>query len=732
MSITDRPLSEHPLHHILHPKRVVVAGASPNPSKMGSLQAMNVVGNGFQGDVVFLHPTATEILGKPAVATPGELPFVPDVALLVTPTSVTVDLLDELGEMGLRYAIVTTAGFAEVGAEGRGEGQRLVAVAEKHGIRFVGPNCIGVLNAQHPFNSTVLPTMTAPGPLSLVSQSGTFVAQLPVQLQEKGIRYGKAISIGNGASISMVDGLEYLGADPETRAIALYIEGLGELGRRFLEVAREVTRFKPVVALYVGSTGAGGRAGMSHTASLGGPDRIYDGVFEQAGVLRATTVSELFDWSWALATQPLPKGNRVAVLTHSGGPATCMADECERQGMHVPELSEPLQRELKKHLAHTASSRNPIDMTFMLDYSVFTEVLPQILLGSDEIDALLVHGMMDTGFVDVLFDVIAPHVPVTREQLIDTLRMDVEPFLEAVHASGKPLAASTFVHRDAAARTMRAAGVPLTDDPQTAVRALASLCFAARIARRAPWREAKLPADAGTLASPESLARAFQVVTGEGAAEAGPRALDEAASKRLLVARGLPVPEERRVESLDEALVAAGSLGWPVVLKGLPAGVAHTSEVGLVHLRLGDEPALREAWRAIEVAAPGCARLVAPMLDGERELLAGLTREPGFGVVVTLGLGGRFAEALDDTCSRVAPLSRPEALAMIDGLHAKAVFGATRGLAALDREALADILITLGRVGLDLPWVREVDLNPILVDSQGTPRVADALVVVGA
>ena len=715
-------LTDHPLHLILHPRSVVIAGASSNPSKMGSIQAMNVLGNGFRGEVVFLHPELPSIFGRSAYRTPAELPFVPDLALLVTPAAVTPDLLDGLGTRGVRHAVIISGGFAEVGPDGAALGLRLKQAALRHGMRFVGPNCIGVLNAHHPFNCTVLNTQGAPGPLGMISQSGTFVSQLPLMLAERGIRYGKAVSVGNSSSLDLTDVLEYLGADPATRAIALYIEGLPD-ARRFLSVAREVTRVKPVVALYAGGTDAGRRSGLSHTANLGASDALYDGLFAQAGVIRAPSVTDLCEWAWTAAVMPPPRGRRVVVLTHSGGPATCMADECERQGLEVPELSPALQESLKPFVLGTASVKNPVDLTFFLDNRVFAETLPRLLLASDEVDALLVHGLMDTGFLRVMYDLVSRYLPVDRETMLGLARVPMQPLLDLVRGSGKPLVASTFVWDDDAARAMREGGLPLVPCPHAAVRALGALYRAGRVLGRA------LPPAEGV--EPLPLPDLLALVTGRpGGTTTGPVALDEAASKHVLSHAGVEIPTECYARDLDEALAAAPLLGWPVVMKGLAPGVAHKSEAGLVHVGLGDPAALAVAWDAIEQRAPGCLRLLAPVLPGDRELVVGLTRVSGFGPLVMLGVGGIYAEAVSDVVFRLAPVSPDEAAGMVDQLHAAALFGAVRGRSALDRAALARILVAVGRLGAAHPEVVEVDLNPVIVGPDGVPRVADALVVV--
>jgi acetyltransferase len=709
-------MNEHPLHSIFHPRSIVIAGAGRKLTGMGRIQALNVLRNGFAGEVVFLHPTERELLGRPAYTHPRDLPFVPDLALLITPVAVTPDVLDALGERGVRRAIVTTGGFSELGAEGRSHEARLLEVAARHGIRFVGPNCIGVLNTHHGLNTTILPTLVPPGPLSLLSQSGTFLAQTPLLLRDLGIRLGKAVSVGNSANLDLVDCLEYVARDPETRAICVYIEGIRR-GRAFVELAREVTREKPVVALYSGGTRAGARAGLSHTASLGGPDRLYDGALEQAGVLRAKSVMQLFQWGWTLATQPIPRGTRFAVLTNSGGPASCMADELEREGLELPPFDAAVQARLRPHVTATASLANPIDLTFSVDTAALSEKLPEILFGLDEIDGVLVHGIADTGYVRELLALAPDLLPAPPEAILQALRFDLRRLFELPRQTGKPLVASTFVWDDHAAEQFRKNDVPLFNCPSAAVRAMAKLVCAARVRRRPPFVPADGPAP-GRLPVLDAIP-----------AGAGRVVLDEHASKTLLRAWGALVPDERVVDDLAAARAALRELGGRVVLKGLPAGVAHKSDVGLVHLDLRDECALTAAWEAIEAVAPGCPRLVAPLLRGERELAVGMTRFPGFGPCVMLGAGGRFAEATRDVTFRLAPVSRHEAETMLDSLRYAPVCRAVRGLPALDRGALARTIVAVSRLAVAHPEVAEVDVNPLIVVG-AEPVVADALVVV--
>ena len=687
----------NPLHTILHPASIVVAGASTNFMKMGSIQAMNLIGSGFEGDILFLHPRETEIMGKPAYPDAASLPFAPDMAMLITPTAVTPQVLDELGERGVRFAVIITAGFREVGPEGKALEAELIRVADRHGIRFVGPNCIGILNTHYKLNLTVAPYFDRPGGLSLVSQSGSYVAQTLPYMRERGIRYSKAVSIGNAVSIDLVDCLEYLEYDDQTQAIALYIEGLSD-ARRFLRVAREVSKKKPIVALYAGGSKFGARSSLSHTGSIAGPDKLYDGLFEQAGVLRVKSVEDLFGVGHALASSPIPKGNRMAILTHSGGPATSMADRCEKLGLELPVFSEALQERIRPNIEAQASAKNPVDLTFSLDHEAFTEKIPELLFTSDEVDGVLIHGMMDTGFAAEMYGILEKNIAISREDFLATMKFNLDALMAWPEKSGKPLVASNFIRDDHAAQTFRDHDIPLYFAPEKAVSAMASLVEYGKVRERI----GKLPL--------------FENRMPKATADPYPAGLmDEWDAGRLLEGIGVPFAPRRMVRSLFEAGEAAEAVGYPVALKGLADGVAHKTEAGLVHLDLRNTEDLARAWSKITEAAPRARCLVQKMIDGERELVVGAIRHPAFGPCVMLGLGGLFTEIFDDAVFRLAPIVREEGRKMAEFLRNKKLLGEVRGLPAVDFAQLGDIVFALGRLLCEHPEIDEVDINPLIV-----------------
>lgn len=711
--MSKRPAKTHPLANIMNPRSVVVVGASNNLMKMGSIQAINLISSGYQGEILFLHPSEKNVLGRPAYPAPADLPIVPDLALLVTPTKITPRLLDELGQKGVRYAVIVTAGFREVGPDGAQMEKEMVEVAKRHGLRFVGPNCIGILNANISLNLTVCPYLDRPGKFSLISQSGTYVAQTMPYLREKGIRYSHAISVGNATDIDIVDCLEFLAEDENTSAIGIYMEGL-KRGREFIDTARKMVKTKPIIALYVGGTEAGARSGLSHTSSMGGPDVLFDGIFEQAGVIRASTIEELFDWGSTLANMPVPAGNRIGILTHSGGPATSMADACERVGLELPEFSAKLQQEIQQYIEPTASAKNPVDLTFSMEHDKFVVKIPELLFASDEIDAVLVHGMMDTGFAEQMFENMKNIVDIPKEDFFKTLEFDLTRIMQLPGESGKPMAASNFLREDHAAKTFHDNDIPLFFTPEKAVKAMNALVQYGLIRKRM-----------------DQEADAIGQVEAETVETLPSGLMDEHEAKLLLAQSGIPTAPERLCASLAEALAQADEIGYPVVLKGLAEGVAHKSESGLVHLDLRSAEELKIAWEKIDVAFPACPRLLAKMLRGERELVVGMVRFEAFGPCVMLGIGGIFTETYRDIVFRAWPISHAEAKSMPKSLHLHKLFEAQRGLPPVDLDDLAQIVTAVGNLAAQHPEIKEIDINPLIV-VDGKPIAVDALIFVAA
>jgi acetate---CoA ligase (ADP-forming) len=715
-------MPDNPLHLLLNPKSVAIAGASNNPMKMGTLQALSLLKDGYRGKFYPVHPTEKTVLGHPAYASPRDLPEVPDLAMLVVPTAHVVPLLEDFGKIGTKRAIIISAGFKETGPSGRALEERLQEIAATYGIRFLGPNCMGILNTAVSLNLTVAELEKRPGSLGMASQSGTYITQTLAYLRERGIRFSKAISCGNEANINVIDALEYLGEDEQTKAIILYIEGIRD-GRRFIETAQRITPHKPVLAQYVGGSIAGARAGLSHTGALAGPDFLYDGVFRQAGIIRCRSIEDLYAHGWVHATQPPLRGRRLAVVTNSGGPGTAISHNADQGGMTVPRFSDALQARIRPLIPPHAAGANPVDLTFHLDMHVLATTIPQLIMESGEVDGLVLHGAMNSGFMKMVYSHVSGLMGnISRQTFLEKVAMDMTTAVELPRKYGLPLVISSFFGREDDNTSLYMDNdIPVFDSPEKAARGMVSLLRHMEIRGRKPVATPALP--------PVRPAAAGIIKT---AHAAGQKALDERQAKQILASYGVPVTREETAQTEDEAIEIAGRLGFPVAVKACAWEIMHKSGRGLIALNIRTEEALRDAFRSIRAAAgKEIPILIQEMVAGSREFVAGMTRFPGFGPCVLFGLGGVFTEALKDTAFRSAPLSAVEAEEMLTDIRAKALIGEFRGLPAVDCSALAGILQAVGAIALLHPEIAEIDLNPVII-AGSKPVVADALFVLQA
>jgi acyl-CoA synthetase (NDP forming) len=384
------PYHDIPLFPLINPRSIAFFGASNRFTSMGTNQLNSVLALGFEGRIYPVHPSEPTVLGLPAYKDVADLPEVPDLAVLVLPTAIVVPTLEACGKKGIRHAVVVSGGFKEVSPEGAALEQELTAVAKRYGIRFLGPNCLGVVNPHHRFNVTFAAFEGRPGFIGLASQSGSLLTQMFRYLEQFRIGFSTGLSVGNEASIDIVDCMEYLAACPHTKVIGLYIESIRR-GRAFIETARRIAPHKPIVAFYAGGSEAGRSAALSHTGSLAGPDRLYDGVFRQSGVIRADTITELFDFCWVLGSCTPPRSRRIVVLTHSGGPGAAAADACSRNGLALPRLGDATRQKLRPLIPATGSLNNPVDLTFSRDPLEYFDAIPQVVLEDPDTDGMLVY-----------------------------------------------------------------------------------------------------------------------------------------------------------------------------------------------------------------------------------------------------------------------------------------------------------------------------------------------------
>jgi acyl-CoA synthetase (NDP forming) len=442
----------------------------------GSIQLANLLLLGFDGPVYPIHPKDKEIAGLKAYARVSEVPETVDLAIFVLPTTVVPGVLEECGQAGIKRAIIVSAGFSEKeGPEGKELQNNIVEISKRYGITFIGPNCIGVINPYFNLNTTVFPYEARRGFIGMASQSGSFITQLFSYLEKFGLGFSQGFSLGNEAMIDLCDCLEYLALCPETKVIALYIEGI-KRGRHFVEVAKKVSKIKPIVAYYIGGSEAGSRAGQSHTGAMAGPDHLYDGIFHQCGVIRASSIEELFDFCYVLGTQPLPQGNKLAILTHSGGPGAAAADSAERAGLKLAELSPSTLEAIAPVVPNTASVRNPVDLTFFKNYSDYMETLPRILLNDPNIDSLFLYCLIPRHRVFTVVLGSGLEVNNATEFVEQFIKDQCASTVTVGSETGKPFVGGSFCDRsELFVRELQDHGMPVLPSPERAVTALGSL-----------------------------------------------------------------------------------------------------------------------------------------------------------------------------------------------------------------------------------------------------------------
>lgn len=688
--------SPRPLDPLFRPSSIAVVGASRRSGTIGHQIVDNLLRHGYQGVIHPVNPSARAVHGVRAWPDVASIPEPIDLAVIVVPKDHVASVVDDCGRAGVKALVVISAGFKEVGGAGVERENALMEQVRKYGMRLVGPNCMGLLNteADVSMNATFAPTMPPPGHMSFMSQSGALGVTILDYAAEYGIGIHHFVSVGNKPDVSGNDLLEYWEDDPGTRVILMYLENFGN-PRRFTRIARRVTRKKPVVVVKSGRTGAGARAASSHTGALAGTDLATDALLSQCGVLRADSVEELFDMAMAFEAQPVPRGERVAIVTNAGGPGIIIADACESAGLRVSPLSDETQARLRTLLPEEASVRNPVDMIASATGERYRDVL----------DAVLADPSVDAA--------VAAFVPPLGIRQIDVAAHIVDA--RAGHPD-KPLLAVLMGREglpEGKAR-LQEAGIPAYTFPESAARALAAMH------RYHRWLERPLPEPTRFDVDGRAVASILDKAREEGRA-----GLLEHEALAALAACGIPVVEHRVVADVDAAVAAAEEIGYPVVLKALSPEVVHKTDVGAVRVDLRGPDDVAAAGRAIveAVGEVAGARLEGILVErferGGRETIVGVHSDPAFGPVVMFGLGGIYVEALSDVTFRIQPVSEQDAREMVDSIRGRKLLDGVRGEPPVDREGLVAVIQRVSQLVGDHPHIREVDINPLLARPDG-------------
>ncbi|MEM2940018.1 MAG: acetate--CoA ligase family protein [Thermoproteota archaeon] len=683
------------LEAFFNPKSIAVVGASREEEKVGHRIFRNLVGSGFRGKLYPINPNAETILGYRCYRSIGEVEDDVDLAVVAVPAKIVLNVAEECGRKGVKGMIVISAGFSETGREGALLEKELVSKCREYGMRMQGPNCLGFINSRNSMNASFASTSPLPGNVSIVSQSGALGSTILNWANLNDMGLASFISVGNEADLNTADFLEALAEEDATRAVGIYVEGVKN-GERFMEVARRLSKRKPIIALKAGTTEVGVRAVSSHTGSLAGSDTAFSAAFRKAGVLRVNTMKEFFDLLLAFEDQPVPEGRDVLVVTNGGGPGILAVDACEKMGLNLPLLEQDLRESLSKQLPPHASINNPLDVLGDADENRYRLALEAALNSKN------VHGVI----VILTPQAMTPSEEVARV-VVETGRRFKKPLITAFMG---------FDNESPPIRILREGKIPNYDFPESAAFVLRRM-YDYHMVLSQPEK----PATTITGVDDEAVR---SIIAG---AEADGRVnLSSEEAFKVASAYGIPVPEARVASDAGEACEIADAIGYPVAVKIASPDILHKTDMGCVMLNIKSCEEVRAAYdlvvkraRTIMPQARILGVLVQKMVPPGKEVIVGSIRDPQFGPLVMFGLGGIYVNFLRDVSYRLAPLTFSEAMEMITETRAYTLLKGVRGEPPSDINSVLDVITRISQVMCRFKDIVEMEVNPLFAYEEG-------------
>jgi acetyltransferase len=702
---------QHPLDPIFAPKVVAVIGATENRGSVGRTVFQNLGRGGFEGTVYPVNPKRSSVLCVKAYPNIASIPEKVDLAVITTPATTVPGLIKECAAVGVPGAVIISAGFKETGSAGVELERQVLAEARKGQMRIVGPNCLGVMMPHCGLNATFASTIAKPGNVGFISQSGALCTAILDWSLRENVGFSAFVSIGSMLDVNWGDLIYYLGDDPNTKSIVIYMETIGD-ARSFLSAAREVALTKPIIVIKVGRSEAAAKAAASHTGSLTGSDEVLQAAFRRVGVLRVETIAELFHMAEVLAKQPRPQGPRLTIVTNAGGPGVLATDMLITSGGELAEPSADTFKALNELLPAAWSHNNPIDILGDAGPDRYAKAV-EIAAKDPESDGLLV----------ILTPQAMTDPTATAEQL--------KPYAQV---QGKPILASWMGGQEVEAgeQLLNAANIPTYKYPDTAARAFYYMwrySYNLKALYETPAVVADYPTDGNARAKGEAIIQAVR--------KQNRTILTEFESKQLLSVYGIPTVDTRIADTEEKAVKLALEIGYPVVLKLYSETITHKTDVGGVQLNLRNAAAVRRAWRAIEAGVTKKAGrehfqgvTVQPMIDLEGyELIIGSSLDPQFGPVLLFGTGGQLVEVFKDRALGLPPLNATLARRMIEQTKIHEALKGVRGRPPVNMAALQEILVRFSQLVVEQPWISEIDINPLLASPERLLAL-DARVVV--
>ncbi len=691
------------LKNLFLPQSIAVVGASREKGKVGHNVLNNLIKFQFPGRIVPVNPNAKTILGKKCspslLDAPGEI----DLAVFAIPARAVVDVFDQVLEKKIPAAIIISAGFKESGTEGAKLEAQLAQKLAGMNTRVLGPNCLGLIDTAAKLNASFAAGMPQKGNIGFFSQSGALCTAILDWALGEGIGFSKFVSLGNKLNIDEVDMLREMGDDEQTEVILGYIEGVKD-GIKFLETARAVTKKKPVIMIKSGGTEAGARAASSHTGALAGSEKAFSAAFAQSGIIRVRSIEELFDHARAFSSRRYPSGNRVAIVTNAGGPAIIASDAIERSSLRMASFERDTIESLRKSLPPSAALYNPVDLIGDARDDRYAAAL----------DAVYKDPNVDGVFV--LFTPQAMSGPEKIARVVSRYRTNGKPVV-SIFMGGPTVKESIDI--------LSKATIPNYHYPEGAIGAMEAM------ARYVQWRKRPEPRYKRFEVKKEAVENLFGEATARGQAEIG-----EYQGREILSAYGFKVPGSVIASNVSDAEFIAEKIGYPVVMKIASPDILHKSDFGGVRVGVSNREQVHEAFHQIRDRA---RRLmpqadiwgisVQEMVQGGKEVILGMVRDPQFGPVIMFGLGGIYVEVLKDVSFRIAPLSVDDSSEMIHGIRSFPLLQGVRGEKPVDINAIVDSLLRLSQLVTDFPEIFEVDINPLKVFPEGEPVALDARLV---
>lgn len=686
----------------MEPKSIAVIGATDRPGSVGRAVVTNIIEGGFGGILYPINPRANSVVSNRAYPSIADVPDDVDMAVIIVPAPFVTNVVAEAADKGVKGVVVISAGFKEMGGAGFEMENELKALVKKRDIRLVGPNCLGIINTAPDvsMNASFAQAMPSPGRIGFISQSGAMCTAVLDLAKGKNIGFSKFISFGNKADVNEIDLLDYLGKDPETDVILMYLEDITN-GRKFMDVAREITwkYKKPMLAIKSGRSEEGARAVSSHTGSLAGSDAAYDAIFMQSGIQRVEDVNEMFHYAVAFSQMPLPRGNRIAIITNAGGPGIMTTDAAVRHGLGLAEFGKRTIRILEKNLPSTANINNPVDVIGDADYQRYEAAL---------------RAVIDDGDVDGAIVVLTPQ---KMTDVLETARM-VPRVLEGVD---KPVLCSFMgiVDVSEGIRYLEEHDTPNYSFPEEAVRALASMVWFSEILT--PEKNAKKE-----FVTFDVDSKKVCEIINDKLSQLDKVHLPQAESNEILRHYGFPILKSRLVSNVNEIEQAIKEIGAPVAMKISSRDIVHKFDAGGVILKIKTLQEAKEAFEQIIVNARAYKPdamidgvLMEKMAKGGVEVIIGAHSDPSFGPMCMFGLGGTFVEAMADVSFRLAPMWELSAVKMIRSIKAFKILQGIRGKPPADIASIRECILRMSQLVTDHPQIVEMDINPLIVYPKG-------------